>query len=222
MKGGQNAAAAPPKCRPRPPPPRRAAAPRRHHTEPCFMERNRTDVATLETLRLHIRARQCATHQCACALRYASALCLVPVLALARLGYAVFAPFLCPVFGLLVLRLPCFVPFASLQMTKSDKKICRNIYVICNITYYKIFSSPLKYLFTKHPISGMRKPAKGASQGHRKHKRASPASKSASAQAGQRQSRKCDEVAKKAAAERTRCKHILWRSERGSLRPSER
>lgn len=39
--------------------PRRRAAPPRAHTEPTFMERNRKDIATLETLRLRPRT-QCA------------------------------------------------------------------------------------------------------------------------------------------------------------------
>ena len=92
MKGGQmprRAAKMPPEAAAVPP---RRAAPRRRHTEPCFMERNRTDVATLETLGLRLRTRQCATRQCACALRYASVLCFVPMLALARLGFAISLP----------------------------------------------------------------------------------------------------------------------------------
>ena len=62
-----------------------------------------------------------------------------------------------PRFRPLDTSLALFVPFASLQTTKSDKKIYRNIYVICNITHYNLFSSPLKYLFAKHPKIGLRK-----------------------------------------------------------------
>lgn len=188
---------------PRPPPPRRRAAPR--PSEPRFMERNRTDVATLETLRLRIRTRLCAAalRAWACARGLASlchactpCLCFAFVLAhgisqaspcCALLRYAFFAAPFRPLDASLAL----FVPYTSLQMTKSDKKICRNIYVICNITHYNLFSSPLKYLFTKHPISGQWASPKGhrkAARPQGSNKRASP--KSASAKAGQRRSRK--------------------------------
>ena len=60
-----------------------------------------------------------------------------------------------PVCGLALLRAYGVYALCKLKNDKIDKKIHRNIYVICNITHYKIFSSPLKYLFTKHPISGI-------------------------------------------------------------------
>lgn len=60
--------------------------------------------------------------------------------------------------GLALPRAYGIYTLCKLKNDKIDKKIYRNIYVICNITYYKIFSSPLKYLFIKHPISGYRKP----------------------------------------------------------------
>lgn len=59
-----------------------------------------------------------------------------------------------PVFGLALPAPAVLCALCKLKNDKIDKKICRNIYVICNITHYKIFSSPLKSLFTQHPISG--------------------------------------------------------------------
>ena len=142
--------------------------PRRTHTEPCFMERNRKDAATLET---HAPMRYCAI--CCASAMLAHEAWVMP-LTLAHEALPLFAA----VCGLLVLCLRHFMPLCRLTNDKIDKKICRNIYVICNITHYNLFSSPLKYLFTNSPKTGhwlrQNRPTTRGRQSRKSASRASP------------------------------------------------
>lgn len=132
----------------------------------------------------------CASHLCACTPRFTHSL---------------------PRFRPLGASLALFCALCRLTNDKIDKKICRNIYVICNITHYNLFSSPLKYLFTNSHKTGLQKPAT-------RPQRALATPRRGFTQRAQAQRRGGDKVAnglakgrkrKKTAAERTQCKHII-------------